>query len=85
MEKKIGEVTHVYPEPSAAVVKLRDKIAGGDTIHIVGHTTDITQEVTSLQIDHKDVDDAKKGDDVAVLVTDMVRDGDEVFLVDGEG
>ena len=83
MEKKIGEVTHFYAKPSAAVLKLSAKIAVGDQIHIQGHTTDFTQEVKSLQIDHKEVESAKKGDDVALLVADTVRAGDEVFKVEG--
>lgn len=83
MEKKIGEVTHFYPKPSAAVLKLVGEIKVGDQIHIHGATTHISQEVTSLQIDHKDVDSAKKGDDVAVLVEDIVREGDEVFKIEG--
>lgn len=83
MESKIGEVTHFYPKPSAAVLKLKEKIKIGDRIHILGHTTDFTQEVKSLQIDHKEVDSAKKGDDVALLVKDTVREGDEVFGVEG--
>ena len=82
MESKIGEVTHFYPKPSAAVLKLNGEIKVGDHIHIHGHTTHITQEVTSLQIDHKEVERAKKGDDVAVLVKEPVREGDEVFKVE---
>jgi translation elongation factor EF-1alpha len=83
MESKIGVVTHFYPKPSAAVLKLSDSIKVGDQIHIHGHTTHITQAVTSLQIDHKEVESAKMGDDVALLVVEPVREGDEVFLTEG--
>ncbi len=34
-----------------------------------------------MQIDHKDVQQAKKGDEIGVEITDRVREGDEVFLV----
>ena len=83
MESKIGEVTHFYAKPSAAVLKLVGEIEVGDQIHVLGHTTDIRQEVASLQIDHQEVEGAKPGDDVALLVEDTVRDGDEVFKVEG--
>lgn len=83
MESKIGEVTHFYPKPSAAVLKLVAPIQVGDEIHILGHTTDISQPVTSLQINHVEVDRAKPGEDVAVLVDDAVREGDEVFKIEG--
>ncbi len=82
MEKKVGEVTHFFAKPSAAVLKLTHKLKLGDKVHIHGHTTHLTEEITSMQIDHKEVEEAKPGDDVAILVTERVRDGDEVFLME---
>jgi len=40
----------------------------GDTIHILGHSTDFRQEMTSLQIDQQSVNEAKPGDDVGMKV-----------------
>ena len=82
MEKKIGEITHFFAKPSAAVLKLSKALKVGDSVHIHGHSTHLTQEITSMQIDHKEVEKAKPGDDVAVLVKERVREGDEVFLVE---
>ena len=82
MEKKIGVITHFFPKPSAAVLKLDKKLSVGDEIHIKGYTTDFTEKVTSIQIDHKEVESAKKGDDAAILVKERVREGDEVFLLE---
>jgi hypothetical protein len=79
-EKKIGEVTHFFSGPMAAVLKLSAPLSVGDRIHIVGFTTDLTEEITSMQIDHNSVQQANPGDDVAILVKDRVREGDEVFL-----
>ncbi len=84
MEKKIGEVTHFFAGPSAAVLRLSEPLALGQKIHIVGATTDFTEKLTSMQINHSPVDDAKPGDDIAILVKDRVREGDEVFLVTAE-
>jgi hypothetical protein len=84
MEKKIGEVTHFFAGPSAAVLRLSSELKVGDEIHIVGFTTDLTEKVTSMQINHNDVSSAKPGDDVAILVKDRVREGDEVFLAEKE-
>jgi translation elongation factor EF-1alpha len=83
-ENKVGQVTHFFAGPSAAVLKLSAPLKVGDTIHIVGFTTDLTEKLTSMQIEHASVQQAKPGDDVAILVQDRVREGDEVFLV-GEG
>src|SRR3972149_8507446 len=82
MEKKIGEVTHFFAGPSAAVLKLTTKLNLGQQIHIVGFTTDLTEKVTSMQINHMNVESGNPRADVAILVKDRVREGDEVFLVE---
>lgn len=84
MEKKIGEVTHFFAGPSAAVLRLSEPLALGQKIHIVGATTDFTEKLTSMQINHSPVEAAKPGDDIAILVKDRVREGDEVFLFTAE-
>lgn len=81
-EKKVGVVTHFFAGPNAAVLKLSAPLKVGDQIHIVGFTTDLAEKLTSMQIDHNSVQQANPGDDVAILVQDRVREGDEVFLVD---
>jgi len=81
MEKKIGEVTHYYGKIGVGIVKLSASIKVGDMLHFVGHSTDFTQLVDSIQIEHKPVQDAKKGDDIGLKVVQKVHEGDEVFLV----
>jgi hypothetical protein len=82
MERKVGEVTHFFAGPSAAVLKLSGSLKVGDQIHLHGATTDFTETVRSMQIDHNSVQMAGPGDDVAILVKDRVREGDEVFVVE---
>lgn len=82
MERKIGEVTHYFAGPSAAVLRLSAQLKVGDEIHVTGATTDLSESVSSMQIDHNSVETAGPGDDVAILVKDRVREGDEVFLVE---
>ncbi len=53
----------------------------GDTIRFRGHTTDLTEKLESIQIEHEAVDVARPGDSVALKVTDHVREHDEVFKV----
>ena len=81
MEEKIGEVTHYFGHVPAAIVKLTKALKKGDQVHFKGQTTDFEQEVTSMQIDHKSIEKAKKGNEVGIQVTDRVREGDDVFLV----
>ena len=81
MEEKIGDVTHYFGHIPAGIFKLTGELKTGDTVHVKGATTDFTQEVKSMQIDHKEVESAKKGKEVGVQIDQKVRDGDEVFLV----
>lgn len=81
MEKKIGEITHYFDHIPAGIIKLTDALKVGEKIHIKGATTDFEQEITSMQVDHKDIEEAKAKDEVGVQTTDRVREGDEVFLV----
>lgn len=80
-EKKVGTVTHYFGEPEVAIVKLSAPLAVGDTVHIVGGEHDFEQEVKSMQIDHTDIEKAKKGDEVGVKVKEKAPDGSEVFKV----
>lgn len=78
--KPIGKITHFYSHLGVGIIKLKSGLKVGDSIQIKGHTTDITQPVDSLQLDHKDVKSGKKGDEIGIKVSDKVRDGDEVYL-----
>jgi putative protease len=67
-----------------AVLSLSEAIRVGDALHFLGHGTNFKQEVTSMQIEHKAVDAAMPGDDVALQVLQRVRPNDAVFKVEGE-
>ena len=80
-EQMIGRVNHWFGKLSVAGVELTDALAVGDRIHILGHTTDFEQEVTSMQIMHQDVAQAGPGDDVGIRVQFRARIGDRVYRV----
>ncbi|MBW8010166.1 MAG: hypothetical protein FVQ83_02835 [Chloroflexi bacterium] len=82
METKLGKVTHFFGKINVAVLELSGKLNVGDEIHVMGHSTDFTQKIASMQIDHKEVETAKKGSDVALKVDERVREGDEIFKVE---
>ena len=63
----------------AAVIKLKAPLAIGDTIKIKGHTTDFTQGITSMQIDRTPINQAKKGQEIGLLVNSRVRQHDLVY------
>ena len=78
-EKVIGIVTHYFPKVRAAVIKLKFNLAVGDNIKIKGHTTDFTQNVSSMQIERVPLNQAKKGDEIGLLVNSRVRQHDMVY------
>lgn len=77
--KPIGKVTHYFDQIGVAVVSITKPIAKGDTLHFKGSKTDFTQDVASMQIDHKDVESVKPGEDFGLKVDQAVFEGDEVF------
>jgi putative protease len=81
-EHKIGEISHWYGGIGVAGIELSDDIHVGDQIHIAGSTTDFTQSVGSIEIDHAKVPEAHAGDSIGIKVSDRVRVHDDVFVVD---
>ena len=79
MDVRIGTVTHYFTRIGVAVLRLSGDIRIGDTI--LGHTTEFTQKVSSLEIEHHQVPAAHAGMEVALLVADLVRKGDLVYRV----
>lgn len=77
----IGKVNDFFARPVVAGIELTANVKVGDTIHITGHTTDLTLTVDSMQIDNANVDQAKAGDNIGIKVTERVRRGDTVFKV----
>lgn len=80
-EKEIGTITHYFGHINVGIIKLSDSIKIGETVHIKGHTTDITQNVDSMQIEHAVVSEAKNGDSVGIKVTAKVHPSDRVYKV----
>jgi len=79
-EKKVGEITHFFPHIPAGVIKISgSSISVGDKLHFKGATTDFTQVVDSIQIEHEQVDSAKKGQEMGIKVKKRVRGGDQVY------
>jgi putative protease len=77
----VGKVTHFFTNISVALIELTDALKVGDTLSFEGSTSNFEQKVDSMQIDRKDVPEAKKGDAVGIKVKERVRPGDQVFRV----
>ncbi|UCC17014.1 MAG: translation elongation factor-like protein [Dehalococcoidales bacterium] len=81
-EVEIGKVSDFFARPVVAGVELTGPMKKGDTIHIIGHTTDLVMTVESMQINNVNVEEAGAGVSVGVKVSDRVRRGDTVYKVD---
>jgi putative protease len=80
-KKLVGRITHYFSKIGVAVIELSGQLKVGDEISIEGTATNVSQKVDSMQIEHKNVGEAKKGESVGMKVVDRVREGDMVFKV----
>jgi len=80
-EKKIGKITHYFGHINVGIIELVDALTVGDKIRIKGHTTDLTQDIDSMQIEHATVTEGKAGDSVGIKVAQKVHPNDSVYKV----
>ena len=82
MDKKVGEVTHYWGQIAVAGIKLTAALSQGDAVRVKGATTDFEQAVGSMQIEHQNIETAKKGQEIGLEVKEKVRRGDTVYKVE---
>jgi hypothetical protein len=80
-EVRVGVVTHYYGHLMVAAVKLEVALSVGQTIRVLGHTSDFRQRVDSMQIEHAAVPEAIGGDEIGLKVTQHAREHDVVYRV----
>jgi putative protease len=81
-EQEIGGVSHYFGKIGVAAIDItQGELRVGDTIHVKGHTSDFTQAVDSMQIEHESVDVARAGESIGIKVIDHAREHDRVFKV----
>ena len=79
---KVGEIFHFYGKIGVAAIRLTDGgLAIGDTIQVQGPSTDLTQVIDGMQIEHANVKQAAKGQEVGVKLKDRARERDLVYKV----
>ena len=80
-EKRIGKVTHYFDKIQVIVLDLRATLQVGDTVHFLGHGSDFTQTVESLQIEHESVEKAGPKQEVAMKINQPIHRNTQVFKV----
>ena len=77
----VGVVTHYFDRIGVAVILLDDELYLDDWILIEGPRTSLEQQVFSMQVNHQPVDKGEPGEEIALKVDEIVREGDEVFAI----
>lgn len=77
----LGKVRDYYSHVRAIALVLEAPLAVGDTIRIKGHTTDLTQKIERIELEHQSVQSAVSGEGVGIKVADRVRIGDAVYKI----
>lgn len=81
-EEEVGIIVKFFVKPSVAAIEMRaGSIKTGDLLRYKGHTTDFTDEVSSMEVDNQSIDEAKIGDMVGIKVKERVRENDKVYKV----
>ncbi len=81
-EEVVGKVTDYFAKIGVAGIQVTTgSLSVGDTIRIKGHTTDVTQVVESIQIEHQAAQRAEAGQNAGIRVKDRVRRGDSILKV----
>ena len=81
-EDQVGVVANFYTRLGVAAISVTSgSIRKGDLLKFKGQTTDFTEEVTSMEIEKKAVQEAKAGDMVGVILKERVRKKDKVYKV----
>ena len=80
---ELGRVIAFFRIPVVAVIRVtRGGLRVGDRVWIKGHTTDLRQVITSMQVDHQPVLKILKGEEAGVKTSSRVRIGDRVYRID---
>jgi putative protease len=79
---KIGTVSHFYDKLGVAIVELNGTLSVGEKVKFVRGGTDLFEQIVeSIQVEHKKLDSANKGDVVGLKTNEPVKEDTEVFKV----
>jgi putative protease len=86
VEEKIGIIEHFFTNINVAAIKITaGELRPGDTIRIIGVTTDFSQQVDRIEINRNPIEVAKAGDAIGIKVKERVREHDLVYkITEGE-
>jgi selenocysteine-specific translation elongation factor len=82
MEIEIGKITHYFDKIGVAVIKLSGELKKGEKIKIKEGENEFEQVVDSIQIEYQPVERAMAGQEVAVKVSQPVKEKAIVYKIE---
>lgn len=77
---KIGKVSHYYDKIGVAIIELSSDLGMGDKIKFVRGGEDLfEQDIESMQVEHEQIEKAKKGDVIGLKVDKELKEGADVY------
>ena len=81
-EQEVGRITHYFGKIGVAAIEITEgSLRVGDTVHIKGHTSDFTQQIESMQLEHESIEEATVGQTIGIKVVEHAREHDLVYKV----
>lgn len=77
--KEVGKVTHWYDKIGVAVVKLSGPLNVGDSVKFRLGDQEVDDVVGSMQVDHGDIPSGKKGQEVAIKLSQKAKEGTVLY------
>ena len=82
MDSQIGKVVHYYDKLGVAIIDLeKGSLKVGTQVKFKHGEDEFTQTIDSIQIEHKEVEEVKKGDSFGIKIDQAVKPGTLVYLV----
>ncbi len=78
-KKPVGRISNYFNKIGVAVIDLDGTLKAGDQITIGEGEGSFTQTVSSMQIEHENVEAAKKGQSIGMKVDREVKKGWKVY------
>lgn len=78
----IGKVVHWYDKIGVAVIELSGGLKVGDTIKVSHGDKQFTEAISSMQLDHQPVMAGKKGQQIAIKLSEKAGEGSVVSLAE---
>lgn len=83
MNTLVGKISHYFDKIQVGVFDLTEgSVKIGDTILVGEEGVGFAQTVDSMQVEHQQVQEAKKGDSVGLKLTQPAKVGDLVYKVE---